>query len=143
MATPWHRELARRQHRTLGHFLAVESWRLTIDCVVLSRSDLEHFLGLKRFKGARVKWLQRDIKPWFPFQNVVYFARAGRPLGGMYLSRVTLDDVWSPRIMTDKKRVAALNAAGVRTAQVDGGIPTEGEIVGRLMQMASGLAAPS
>lgn len=85
--------------------------------------------------------MQRDLRSWFPHQNVVYFSRPGRPLGAVYLSRIALDGVWPRRSMTNTKRVESLNDAGVRTMLLDI-LPSEDEILGKLVAMASGLVAP-
>ncbi len=48
-----------------------------LDCIVLVRGDLEAFLGLKRFKSTRVKWLKEDLKPWFSrHRSIRYFLHA-------------------------------------------------------------------
>lgn len=66
-----HRECCKRQHRILGNYLAVQAWVRGLDCVVLTRQDLETFLDLKRFKWSRLYWLQKDLRPWFPYQGAV------------------------------------------------------------------------
>jgi hypothetical protein len=60
-----HRESCRRQHRILGHYLAVQAWIKGLDCGVLLRKDLEKFLDLERFKKTRIEWLCEDLMPWF------------------------------------------------------------------------------
>src|SRR2546425_367851 len=74
MVSDGHREFCRRQHRVIGHFLALQAWRRAVDCIVLERQHLESFLGLERFKRARQEWLMTDLLPWFP--SVAFSSRS-------------------------------------------------------------------
>lgn len=136
-----HRDLARRQHRTLGHYLAVEAWLRRVDCIVVGRTELEGFLGLKVFQGERVRWIQRDVRSWFPHSKPLYSDKPSRPLNAVYLSRVALDDTWFGRAMSNKERVAGFNKGTVRTALLDS-LPNEEQILSRMVAMASGLITP-
>src|SRR6266513_5147329 len=91
MPLDFHRESCRRQHRVLGHYLAVQSWVRRLDCIVLERQDLKSFLELKRFKSRRVQWLQEDLTPWFPHQTPYYSARSKSSIHSLFLSRVPME----------------------------------------------------
>ena len=62
-----YKEAVRRRHRSVGHYLSVKACNLNLDCIVLSRRDLEGLFGLVRFKRSRVEWLKEDMKQWFPY----------------------------------------------------------------------------
>lgn len=111
-----HRESCRRQHRVLGHFLAVQAWLRKLDCLALERRDLEVYLGLKRFKSERVEWLKADLKPWFPFQE--RFGRTGRELSlhSLFISRVPISKWLSELSMNTAKRIQAMSPDAPKTA---------------------------
>src|SRR6266851_4509070 len=141
MATDPHREFCRRQHRVIGHFLALQAWTRGVDCIVLQREHLESFLGLERFKRARQEWLMTDLLPWFPHQVKIH--RHGTPssLASLFLSRVSLDEHFPRGSMGTAKRVAKLNP-DIRTCVFK--LPgrskaAEATVVSTLALLASGL----
>ncbi len=56
-----HRSACQRQHRVLGHYIAVQAWLRGLDCIAVERQDLEKYLALERFKSERIKWLLDDL----------------------------------------------------------------------------------
>ena len=64
-----HRLACRRQHRVLGQYLAMQAWVRGLDCIVLEKRDLDHYLSLERLKEPRVQWVRDDLTPWFPHQE--------------------------------------------------------------------------
>ena len=61
-----------------------------LECIVLQRRDLEHFLALERFKSTRVQWLREDLRPWFPHQEAHHKSGAPSSIHSLYLSRVPM-----------------------------------------------------
>src|SRR5260221_14598706 len=100
-----YRELCRHHHRIIGHFLAVQAWMRGLDCIVLIRDDLEAFLGLKRFKSARVKWLREDLKPWFPSQTHYFKSSAPSSIHSLFLARVPMVRYLPSGSMTTEDRM--------------------------------------
>jgi hypothetical protein len=105
------REGARRQHRTIALFAVVQCWTKNLDGIALERHHLERLLGLERFKGTRVVWLQEDLRELFPHQAVFWLHGKRGSLGSIFVSRAPLDTL--PRdTMTTATRVARLTATG-------------------------------
>ena len=140
-----HRESCRRQHRVLGNYLAMEAWSRGIDCIVLVRPDLEKFLGLKRFKSARIKWLRSDLKPWFPHQDAFYKTTAPSSISSLYLSRLSLSGHLPKGSMTTDKRIARMGSDAPTTeyfSKPGATLHTEAEIIAYLATLAAGLEIP-
>ena len=85
------REGARRQHRAAALFAVIQCWLRNLDGLVLLRRDLERLLGLERFKGTRVEWLQEDLKDFFPHQSAFWTAGKENSLHSLFVSE-------SPRV---------------------------------------------
>lgn len=142
-----HRLSCRRQHRVLGHFLAIQAWLRGVDCLVLEREDLEAFLGLRRFKEERVRWLQADLRPWFPHQYVIEQGSTWFSLHSLYLSRVPIEK-WIPEgNLTTEQRLAAFARHAPKAQQFSPmtGSPSlvdERDVVRYLALLDSGLADP-
>lgn len=92
------REGARRQHRTIGLFCVVQCWLRGLDGVVLRRGDLERLLGLRRFKGSRLAWLEVDLDEFFHYRKLrtTTTASYSESLVSLTISRVPLDE--SPKV---------------------------------------------
>lgn len=143
-----HRESCRRQHRVLGHFLAIQAWLRGLDCIVLVRKDLEVFLGLKRFKSTRVSWLCKDLEPWFAHQECYFRSGAESSLLALFLSRVPIDAHLPSGTMTTEERIEDMAADAPKTARLtsdddDLKPPSEKDIVRYLAILDSGLDEPS
>ncbi len=145
MATEAHREFCRRQHRVLGHYLSLESWRRGLECIVLTRKDLESFLGLERIKKERVKWFMADLQPWFPHQVRHNNTKAPASFHSIYLSRVPIQEHLPPGSMSAEKRISLMAADAPKTKLfLSDDVthrPSEEEIVSRLARLAAGLEA--
>ena len=103
-----HREACQRQHRVLGHFLAIQAWLQGLDCVVLERQFLEEYLDLERFKSERVKWLIEDLGPWFPHCYQFDKSNSASSLHSLYMSRITIGS-WMPAgSMATSTRIKAI-----------------------------------
>ena len=143
-----HRETCRRQHRVLGHFLAIQAWLRGLDCIVVSRHDLEVFLGLERFKQQRVGWLREDLLPWFQHQYVLQQGAAGFSLHSLYLSRLAIEKWLPDGELTTEERIAKL-AKGAPKTDTFAHVPrshrevTELDVVRYLAILDSGLAEPA
>ena len=98
-----HREFCRKQHRVLGHFLAVLCWRRGLDCIAVDRACLQLFLDISRFKSARLRWLIRDIEPWFPHHTKYVYS--GGTTASIFLSRVPIEAHLSNGRMSDEERI--------------------------------------
>jgi len=105
------REGARRQHRTVALFAVVQCWLRNLDGVVLDRRHLERLLGLERFKGTRVDWLQEDLRELFPHQAVFWQTGKNRSLHSIFASRVSLDAM-ARGSMSTATRIAKATADG-------------------------------
>jgi hypothetical protein len=132
----------------LGQYLALEAWLRGVECLVIERSDLERFLGLERFKGVRVEWIQEDLSPWFPFQVPYYSSSPRASLSVLFLSRVPIEEHLPYGSMTTEQRIKDMARNAPRTQKFSTGrsdrrFPTEAQIVGYLATLSSGLAAPS
>lgn len=141
MATKWHRELARRQHRVLAHYLALIAWVRGADCVAIERSKLETLLDLERFKEERLRWLAEDAKPWFDHHQLLYSVSSPGKFQTVWLSRVTLPAGVFSEQANVKRRVEILSAAGIRATFI-GDQLREDEIVGALAHWAAGIGVP-
>jgi hypothetical protein len=142
-----HRASCQRQHRVLGHYLAVQAWLRGVDCIVVERQDLEAYLGLQRFKSERIRWLLEDLIPWFPYNSVYYMSSAESSLHSLFLARVEIES-WLPeswrstvdivtKLKPDAPKMGLLFSpdAGKRRIQ-------ESEVVRYLAILDSGLVAP-
>jgi hypothetical protein len=104
-----HRAACRRQHRVLGHYLAVQAWLRGLDCIAVDRQDLEAYLGLERFKSERIKWLLEDLKPWFPHNSAYYKSNAESSLHSVFLARVKIGSWLPTATMTTAQRIAKIS----------------------------------
>lgn len=148
MANDPHREACRRQHRIVAQYLAVQAWQRRLDCIVLVRNDLEKFLGLTRFKSARVDWLREDLKPWFPYQSPYYRTGSPSSIHSLFLSRVPIDLHLPTGSMTTEQRIKKMKDDAPPTARFsetlsEGEVPTEKDIVAELAVLSAGLDAPA
>jgi hypothetical protein len=48
-----HREACRRRHRIVANWLALYTWKLRADCIVLDRDDLGALLSVSHIKEVR------------------------------------------------------------------------------------------
>lgn len=115
------REGARRQHRAVALFAAIQCWLRGLDGVVFERSSLERLLGLDRFKKTRVSQMQDDFKEYFPYRKVIWFADKhdtdGNPnsFASFWVSRKEIKPFPEGR-MTTKKRLAAMSSEAPKFA---------------------------
>ena len=102
------REFARRQHRALILFLVVQCWIKKTDGLVIRRSHLERLISMERFRDKRIKWLELDLKEFFPYQKYLY---SGIPetLSSVYVSRFPLEQ-FSPDEVTHPKEFLEENS---------------------------------
>lgn len=130
-----YRESCRRSHRVLGSYLVLWAWRKGVDCVVVDRSELFWYLGIKAMRKERLQWLDQDIKDLFPYVENL----SGRTGGhySTYLSRRKFPRGVFDAYMRDDDRVGALGKHGLRAASID--LPTERKMIGQLAAVAAGL----
>ena len=96
------REGAKRQHRAVALFAALQCWIKRLDGIVLDRPDLERLSGLERFRGGRVASIKADFKEFFPFQEV-YYTKKQSSFGSLYLSRRDFKGAVPPGWMSDQR----------------------------------------
>ena len=142
-----HRDTCKRQHRVLGHFLAIQAWLRGLDCIVVSRSDLEVFLGLERFKKQRIEWLQEDLRPWFRHQYPLEQGGTGFSLHSLYLSRAPIEKWLADGELTTTERISKLGKGAPKTEEFAHTRTahrsiTELDVVRYLAILDSGLAEP-
>jgi hypothetical protein len=78
------REDARRKHRMVAILIVFQCWIRLLDSIYISKVKLLRLLGLQVFKEKRLKWVEEDLKEFFPFVNLDDY--------GIKLSRVNIDD---------------------------------------------------
>ena len=110
-----HRELARRKHRTLAHYLVLRAWAAGAECIILDNLPLSQYLGLQKFRPERLKWIAKDVEKWFPFTKVFYSEEA---LSCVCLSRTPFKDLPLPTrtessYLEQNPGIEALKDAGV------------------------------
>jgi hypothetical protein len=140
-----HREDCRRLHRLIGHYLAMQAWIRKLDCIVLTRADLEKFLGLSKFKSARVKWLTSDLEPWFPHQVPYYKSGAPSSIHSLFLSRVPIQPHLPKGTMTTQTRIQKLPPTAPPTGLLSKGIyrvPSEERMITYSALLSAGLRKP-
>lgn len=143
-----HRSACRRQHRVLGHFLAVQAWLRGVDCLVLDRNDVEAFLVLERLKEQRINWLRDDLNPWFPHQHIyVQGAGMGFSLHSLYVSRTPIERWLPDGEMSTEERIREMRRGAPKTEMF--AVPPSGhrhlnelDIVKYLALLDSGLVIP-
>lgn len=143
-----HRAACQRQHRVLGHYLAVQAWLRGLDCIAIERADLEVYLGLERFKSERIKWLREDLKSWFPHNSAFFKSNAESSLHSIFLSRVEIGTWLSTKTMTTAQRIAKIPSEAPKTEllfQATSGKKRikETDVVRYLAVLDSGLEVPS
>jgi hypothetical protein len=87
-------------------FAALQCWLKDLDGVVFDRPHLERLLGLERFRGTRVSWIQADFRKFFPYQEVYYHA-GKQSFGSFYVSRRKLEGLLPDARckMSDQERI--------------------------------------
>jgi hypothetical protein len=110
------REGARRQHRSISLFAVIQCWLRNLDGVAFQRAHLERLLGLERFKRTRVKWLEEDLKEFFPHQKTYWLTGKNNSLSSLFVARVPIISHLPRGSMTTAKRIAGIPAEGPRIA---------------------------
>lgn len=109
-----HREACRKEHRLIGHYLAVQAWINGLDCIVLERDDLEVLFDLQKFKDIRVEWIKEDLMPWFSGFRAFYYS--GKSPSTLYLSRINMSPYLPKGAMTTDNRIEKLSPKAPKTA---------------------------
>ncbi len=130
-----YRDACRRSHRVLGTYLALKAWGKRVDCVVVDRHSLFEYLGIKAMRGQRLKWLETDLKDFFPFTKALY--RSPLAHGSTYFSRLPFPKQVFDGKMYDQERIEHIQAAGLRTAPIT--LPTESRMITFLVSAAAGM----
>jgi hypothetical protein len=147
MSDPY-RDACRREHRLIGHYLAVQAWIRGLDCVVLMRHDLEALFELERFKSARVQWLLQDLNPWFPEQKAYYRLRAPSSIESLFLSRAPIDSFLPKESMRTEARIKGMSPSAPKTERFTStyskkDVPTKEAILSFLALLDAGLIDPN
>lgn len=106
------REGARRQHRAVSLFAVIQCWIRGLDGVAFQRTALERLLGLERFKRTRVKWIEEDLKEFFPHQATFWLSSQLKSFSSLIVSRSPLDGVLPKGSMSAKARLKGIPADG-------------------------------
>ncbi len=122
----------------LGHYLAIQAWIRGLDCLVVQREQLGAFLGLRRFKGARIEWLHEDLKPWFRYFYDLYSVGS---FAGVYLSRKRFPKPLDTDNMTDEKRIKSLAKYSIVAEELKK-MPREVEVISKPALWAVGMQTP-
>lgn len=112
-----YRDACLRSHRILGTYLVIWAWRQRVDCVVVHRSDLHPYLGIKVRRQQRLRWLIADIKNLFPYHEELLQGRT-RARGSVYLSRLKFPRDVFDKTMYDVDRAELLTERGLRAAMI-------------------------
>jgi hypothetical protein len=147
MNDTFYRTACARRHHIIGHYLAVQAWIRSLDCIVLDRVDLEFFLGLQRFKSVRVTWLRDDLRPWFAHQEAFYRSGAPSSIHSLFLSRVPIGSHLSAGTMTTEARIQRMKPDAPKTSLFfnRGWLrvrPSEGDMISQLALFSCGMATP-
>jgi len=142
-----YREACRKEHRLIGHYLAVQAWIRGLDCIVLERHDLQALFELERFKSSRVTWLMEDLKPWFPEQEAYYRSGSECSIGSLFLSRVPIEPFLSSETMTTEARIKGMPPNSPKTERFTSSmakkdVPTKEKILSFLAFLDAGLIDP-
>ncbi|NNB93026.1 hypothetical protein HI113_03750 [Corallococcus exiguus] len=114
-----------------------------MDCIVVERKDLATYLGIKKFKSARVEALLEDLHPWFWFKKPYYRTNAPDSISSLFLARVSIDEHLPQGSMSTRARVNKMKDGAPTTEllnMMDGKPLTEEQIVTHLARLAAGLS---
>lgn len=144
MKTKPYDEYYRRQHRIVGHYLALQAWLRNLDCMGLDRSDLQALLNITNTGEERIKQFIEDIKPWFKFHKAYYRKSSGTYVLSLFLSRIAIKLPPGSKMSVDQRIAKAGTAGGeMRVERFSmAKIPSEKEMVSDLALFATGLKAP-
>jgi hypothetical protein len=80
----------------------IQCWVKKADGLVLRRAHLERLISLERFKGKRMKWLELDLREFFPYQQPLY---SGTPetLSKLLVSRFPFEQYSSDELKSPKE----------------------------------------
>lgn len=76
MNKSWKKEQEQPKHRRLAMFLAVRAWKSGHEAVELTRQHVQRYLDIEDIRRARLEWLKRDFRPWWP-ESEMYERRSG------------------------------------------------------------------
>lgn len=106
------REGARRQHRAIALYALIQCWQKGYDGVAFERKQLERLLGLDRFKGKRIEWLQEDLREYFQYQKVYWLTGKKKSIGSLFVARKPFDKSLPAGSMTTEERLRRTDPAG-------------------------------
>jgi hypothetical protein len=105
-------EGARRQHRAIALFAALQCWIRGLDGICLQRRHFLQLIGLERFKESRVQWIEKDFREFFEFQQLIR-CPASKSLRSLFVSRVRLPK-FPMEAASDKERIDSIEDGGPR-----------------------------
>jgi hypothetical protein len=105
------REAARRQHRSIALFAAIQCWVRNLDGVVIQEHHLRRVTNLEYVRQARAQWLIEDFADVFRYREF-YVTGPSDSFLSLYVSRTQL--LLPGGQMTDQERIAAIPAGGPR-----------------------------
>ena len=107
------REGARRQHRTIALYAALQCWLRGLDGIVIERSHLERLIGLQRFKRTRTQWLREDVRSYFPFVETISYVKPQGSLASLYACRIAFD-LHGAKALRTSERLELIRGDGVK-----------------------------
>jgi hypothetical protein len=150
MKTKPYDELYRRQHRIVGHYLALQAWLRGVDCVVLDRHDLQALFHITNTGEDRIKQFKADTKPWFRIFKPFYPKTSRTFIRTLFLSRVDLNPDVIKGLMTTDQRITKMKTADgnlkierFSSWYTSSSIPKEADMVSDLVAYATGLKHPT
>src|SRR5437016_2949069 len=111
-----YRDACKRSHRILSSYVALWAWRKGVDCVVVDRSELFWYLGIRAMRKQRLHWLGQDIKVLFPYVEELHGGTGGHAT--TYLSRRKFPPGVFDKAMHDNERVRVLEGRGLAAASI-------------------------
>lgn len=149
MKTKPYDELYRRQHRVVGHYLALQAWLRGVDCVVLDRKDIQALFHITNTGEDRIKQFRADIAPWFRVFRPFYPKSSRTLIRSLFLSRVGLNADVLKGLMTTDQRITKMRTAdgSLKIERFSSwfnssDIPKEVDMVSDLVSYATGLNHP-
>lgn len=143
MGADTYREVYRRQHRIIAHYLALQTWLHDKDCIVVEHRDFANLFDIFRLRSPRKEWLTEDFRPWFTYQEFTRIANSE----SLILSRQPIGDPAYYSWRSSTEIIKRMEADGLRCGTCSDlatgkTFVKEAELVSELVSLATGLIEP-